>query len=41
MGLPVHHTDSELVDGIRDHLSHVHVRAAGASCIIEGNVSPR
>lgn len=33
--------DAELVDGIRDHLSDVHLRAAGASCIIEGDVDPR
>ncbi|MET1006034.1 MAG: hypothetical protein ABWX96_10820 [Propionibacteriaceae bacterium] len=32
--------DAELVDGIRDRLSDVHVRAAGASCIIEGDVDP-
>ena len=33
--------DAELVDGITDHLSDVHMRAAGASCIIEGDVDPR
>ena len=32
--------DAELVDGIRDHLSDVHVRAAGATTIIEGDVNP-
>jgi hypothetical protein len=33
--------DAELVDGIRDHLSDVRMRAAGASTIIEGDVNPR
>ena len=33
--------DAELVNGIRDHLSDVHVRAAGASSIIEGDVNAR
>ena len=33
--------DAELVDGIRDRLSDVHVRAAGATSIIEGDVDPR
>ena len=33
--------EGELVDGIRDRLSDVHVRAAGASSIIEGDVNPR
>ena len=36
----VPHGDAELVDGIRDHLSDVDVRAAGASSIIEGDINP-
>ena len=33
--------DAELVDRIRDRLSDVHVRSAGASSIIEGDIDPR
>ena len=32
--------DVELVDGIRDHLSEVELRSAGASSIIQGDVRP-
>lgn len=37
----VPHGDAELVNGIRDHLSNVDLRAAGASSIIEGDIAPR
>ena len=30
--------DAELIDRIRSHLSEVELRAAGATCIIEGQV---
>ena len=32
--------DAELVNGIRDHLSDVELRVAGASSIIQGDVDP-
>ena len=32
--------DAELVEGIRDHLDHVELRAAGATSIIRGDVKP-
>ena len=32
--------DSELVEGIREHLSDVTLRAAGATSIIEGEIKP-
>ena len=32
--------DAELVEGIRNHLDHVELRAAGASSIIRGDVKP-
>lgn len=32
--------DAELVDGIRDHLNDVELRAAGSTSIIEGTVAP-
>lgn len=33
--------DAELVEGIRDHLSDVELRAAGATSIIEGDIDAR
>jgi hypothetical protein len=30
--------DAELVEGIRQHLDDVELRAAGATCIIEGDI---
>jgi hypothetical protein len=32
--------DAELVEGIRDHLDHVELLAAGATSIIRGDVKP-
>jgi hypothetical protein len=32
--------DAELVEGLRDHLSDVELRAAGSTSIIEGGVVP-
>lgn len=32
--------DAELVEGIRYHLDHVELRAAGATSIIKGDVKP-
>ena len=33
--------DAELIAGICNHLSDVELRAAGATCIIEGDVKPQ
>ena len=32
--------DAELVEGLRNHLDHVELRAAGATSIIRGDVKP-